>query len=105
MLAPPQTVVSCNSYHLPSAEMTEIGNNNATTSIYIYNGVGLVPSTATQVRVVDLFITKIPSFAFCFHVQLMTVELPEGLEKIRSHTFAYCLNLEMINIPSTLCVI
>jgi hypothetical protein len=84
-------------------ESFEEEDDNGRTSIYVYNGVDSVPSTAIQVRV-EPSITEIPFEAFFWHSaqsHLTTVELPEGLEKIGSHAFAHCSNLEMINIPST----
>ena len=70
------------------------------TSVYIYNGVGVVPEDVSHVRV-DPSVTAIPARTFEDCKKLEEVELPEGLIRIGDWAFAKCTSLRSINIPSS----
>jgi len=74
------------------------GDNNI--SVYIYNGVGEVPTDVTHVKV-NPSVTVIPDNAFKNRLSLVEVELPEGLVRIGFQAFNWCKSLKRINIPST----
>ena len=77
------------------------GEEGNESSVYVYNGVGRVPTGVTHVRV-DPSVTIIPELAFESCRKLVKVELPEGLIRIEMRAFYNCQSLKRINLPLTL---
>ena len=72
---------------------------NEEPSVYVYNGLDLVPDEVRHVRVDPSLTFPARAFFECRHLEV--VELPEGLLQIRDRAFSNCYSLRIINIPST----
>ncbi|GMH92923.1 hypothetical protein TrVE_jg10855 [Triparma verrucosa] len=86
-----------------SGEMIVIGGNDLSYDAIIYEAIALEERRTLVTQVVFLLnVTKVGERSCEWAVNLVVVEIPEGVESIGDYAFADCCNLTTVSFPTTL---
>ena len=94
-------------FELPVKQIGELSKVLEDAEIYPLNYLSYVPSYYMYGTDIEIFapkpgITYIGQGAFRYCDNLISVDLPEGLEKIHAHAFEDCPNIKELNLPRSL---